>query len=420
MAAPEDDEPISAEEIRVVISHGELRVRAERLARLRHWTSLVSLLEQLKTMPIALGPLADAMRATLQAMQPPPSGSRRDRAWPGRVETLRTVRMLVGESIAERVRRPAMTETERAALRVAATAFGEAGDWVRGALASQDALDWATAADAWGRIGDLDAMESCLAQDEELRRSRRAAVGALREIEALMLAGERFAALRLAAAIPSGIDDAAAVRKIVADLTARLIRGRAVTLRTRDRHAVRFAGAPAMIGRDAEADVVLRDPGVSRQHVRIESVGDNLCVVDADSRGGTFIAGARIDRPFPLRGDLEIVLGPSCPIELHVPAPGRVYLRGLAGLDRGLRAAVGIGAIPLADFWPEATGAWIEFGEMGARLHHVAETPIRIDGHRASLRVDLLHGETIEIGSDEGRVGDAGSTGPAPFRVEVE
>jgi hypothetical protein len=416
MAAPDDDEPISPEEVRSAVASGLLGAWGERTARLRHWVALTSLLDHLRGLSIPLGALAEAMRTTLQALQSSPPERRRERAAAGQSDVLRTIRMLVGESILSRVRRPAMTEIDRSALRLAATSFNDAGDWARAATAFQEATDFAAAADAWGRLGDLDAMEACLTEDEEQRRTRRIAHGALREIEALVLAGERFAALRLAAAVPHHIDDGAVVRKIVLDLTTRLIRGRGVTLRPVDRPAVRFAGAPAMLGRDVRADVVLRDPGVSRQHARVEAVGGELCVVDAGSRAGTYIAGARLERAFPLRGDVEITLGPSCSIELHVPDAGRVYLRGVSGLDRGLHAAVAVEAIPLVDFWPEAAGTWIEFGEMGARLHHAPETPVRIDGHRASMRVDLLHGETVQIGNDSG---DAARP-QGPFLLEIE
>jgi hypothetical protein len=341
--------------------------------------------------------------------------------------------MLAGEALVERVRLPALTDVERTALGVAGSAFVDAGDLVRGALTFQSAGDWASAADAWGRLGDLDAMESCLERDDEQRRVRRSAAGTIREIASLMMAGERREALRLADSIPNGTDDAAAARRIADDISARLVRGRGLTLRLlpgagaspggepagSGGHAhpdgnghgyghmqpptqLRLAGVPARLGRDASGEIVLRDPGVSRQHARIEATGGGgLELVDAGSRLGVFVAGARIERPFPLTGDSTIALGPGCPLLVHVPAPGRVELRGVAGLDRGLVAVVASGRLGLEGFLPGAAGAWLEFSEHGVHLGHAPGITVRLDGHPAAHRVDLLRGDLLELEREE-------------------
>ena len=458
MSAPDDDEPITAEETRVIIRNGQLGVMAQRLARHQHYTSLASLLERLPGLTVALRALTDAMRLLLAALRDEPERRRGERLSASAREALRTIRLLAGEALVERVRLPALTDVERTALGVAGSAFLEAGDLVRGALTFQSAGDWASAADAWGRLGDLDAMESCLARDDEQRRLRRGAAGTIREIASLMMADERREALRLADSIPNGTDDAAAARRIADDVSARLVRGRALTLRlVLDRGAspwreppgpggdghghghghghaptrLRLAGVPARLGRDASGEIVLRDPGVSRQHARIEATGAGLELVDAGSRMGVFVAGARLERPFPLTGDCTVALGPTCPLSLHVPAPGRVELRGVAGLDRGLVAGVASGRLALDGFLPGAAGAWLEFSEHGVHLGHAPGITVRLDGHPAAHRVDLLRGDLLELEREREDFGlernptsrDAGGANPAPARtvlLEVE
>jgi hypothetical protein len=430
MSAPDDDEPITAEETRLIVGNGQLGVMAQRLARHRHYTSLGSLLERLPGLTVALRALTDAMRLLLAALRDEPERRRGERLSVSAREALRTIRMLAGEALVERVRLPALTDVERTALGVAGGAFVDAGDLVRGALTFQSAGDWASAADAWGRLGDLDAMESCLARDDEQRRQRRSAAGTIREIASLMMAGERREALRLADSIPNGTDDAAAARRVADDISARLVRGRGLTLRhllgagaspwgeppgpggqaQAQAHGhghgqtptrLRLAGVPARLGRDASGEIVLRDPGVSRQHARIEATGGGLELMDAGSRLCVFVAGARIERPFPLTGDCAIALGPSCPLLLHVSAPGRVELRGVAGLDRGLVAVVASGRLGLEGLLPGAAGAWLEFSEHGVHLGHAPGITVRLDGHPAAHRVDLLRGDLLELEREE-------------------
>ncbi len=146
---------------------------------------------------------------------------------------------------------------------------------------------------------------------------------------------------------------------------------------------------------------------------------------------GVFVAGARLERPFPLTGDCTVALGPTCPLSLHVPAPGRVELRGVAGLDRGLVAGVASGRLALDGFLPGAAGAWLEFSEHGVHLGHAPGITVRLDGHPAAHRVDLLRGDLLELEREREDFGlernptsrDAGGANPAPARtvlLEVE
>jgi putative peptide zinc metalloprotease protein len=63
------------------------------------------------------------------------------------------------------------------------------------------------------------------------------------------------------------------------------------------------------IGRSPGSTVVLEDPSVSRVHARISGNGGGATIEDAGSSHGTWVDGARIDRPIQLRDGIELRLG---------------------------------------------------------------------------------------------------------------
>lgn len=67
----------------------------------------------------------------------------------------------------------------------------------------------------------------------------------------------------------------------------------------------RFAiGAPAVMGRSEEADIVIDDPYASDFHVRVGLQDGGVLANDLGSTNGTYINGRRVTVPTPLlRGD---------------------------------------------------------------------------------------------------------------------
>jgi len=60
-----------------------------------------------------------------------------------------------------------------------------------------------------------------------------------------------------------------------------------------------------VLGRHPECDVIIEVGAVSRQHARIEMVGENFLLHDLKSRNGTFLNGQMVDKPIELHdGDL--------------------------------------------------------------------------------------------------------------------
>jgi hypothetical protein len=67
----------------------------------------------------------------------------------------------------------------------------------------------------------------------------------------------------------------------------------------------------ATIGRGRQADVVLNDPNVSRQHAEIRPRGGSWVITDLRSTNGSQLNGRRIEGPEVLRPGDEIELGAS-------------------------------------------------------------------------------------------------------------
>ncbi len=70
-----------------------------------------------------------------------------------------------------------------------------------------------------------------------------------------------------------------------------------------------FEQASVLVGRTSDCDVVLYDPGVSRQHARIFSEGQKYFVEDMGSSNGTKVNGAIVKKKQLSDGD-NITLGP--------------------------------------------------------------------------------------------------------------
>lgn len=51
---------------------------------------------------------------------------------------------------------------------------------------------------------------------------------------------------------------------------------------------------PAIVGRDADCDICLRDPWISRLHCEFSEINGQLVVLDLDSKHGIFVNGHRV------------------------------------------------------------------------------------------------------------------------------
>jgi len=78
-----------------------------------------------------------------------------------------------------------------------------------------------------------------------------------------------------------------------------------------DGKRVVISPAGATIGRSRQADVVVNDPNVSREHAEIRPRGGSWVITDLGSTNGSQLNGRRIDASEVLRSGDEIELGAS-------------------------------------------------------------------------------------------------------------
>jgi len=324
----------------------------------------------------------------------------------GQADELRSLRLSAAEALLARSSRPPLTELERRALERAATLLAAGGDHRRAALTYEELGQDTRAGDAWGAIGDLERMEAALARDEARASARRQAVDAMRRFDTLLSAGERRAAVALAHLFHN-IEEGATAQQLAGRIDARLVRGGGVNLRTPGGTWCRVGALPAVIGRDRAAEVMLRDPSVSRRHAVLRARADGITVEDAGSRGGIRVGGARVDAPLPLRGSGELGFGDGTTLAFTA-TENTVLIEGRGGLDRTLRALVGVDMVSLAPLFPGADGLSLGFTGGVARLVRRPDVAVRVDGQFIGPGCDLLHGDVVEIGTT------------ASLRLEVE
>lgn len=77
----------------------------------------------------------------------------------------------------------------------------------------------------------------------------------------------------------------------------------------RGTHRVPLPAGATLLGRDAEPAAAFADVSVSRRHARVLVEEGRAAVEDLGSKNGTFVDGARIEGPTPLRDGAEIRLG---------------------------------------------------------------------------------------------------------------
>jgi hypothetical protein len=95
---------------------------------------------------------------------------------------------------------------------------------------------------------------------------------------------------------------------------------------------------PTVIGRSPESHLQIGDPWISSMHAMFERRGEDLWVVDLDSRNGTFVGGERVtESRIPSgalvrfgRTEIRITVGPAArtpPPDLPIARPQRTGLR---------------------------------------------------------------------------------------------
>ncbi|MCK6502985.1 FHA domain-containing protein [Myxococcota bacterium] len=82
--------------------------------------------------------------------------------------------------------------------------------------------------------------------------------------------------------------------------------------------------AGLVLGRGDHCDLIVQDPGVSREHARVFLHNDAVWVQDAGSRNGCFVNGKRLSRHKALSTGDELRIGEHLfTLELVDPFPGQ-------------------------------------------------------------------------------------------------
>jgi hypothetical protein len=379
----------------------DLATLVQRLLRERSWNTLTALFVSIGTgEEVAQAALADldaAARLVAEALAAFITSAKSIRA--AQLDELRSLRLAVADALMARTAHPPLADVERRAIERAATFFEHGDDHRRAALAYEELGADLRAADAWGALGELDRMEAAHAREDARAAARRGAGELFHQFEAHLAAGERRRALATLAP-GGGHGEAGALRQRSAEIESRLCRGHAVGLRPPGGTWARAALLPSEIGRDPGAGVPLRDPSVSRRHARLSAGGDAVHVTDPGSRGGIRLGGARlaVGTDFPLLGAGELALGPTTVLRFQA-TPKTLLLEGASGLDRGFRALVGVGPLPLAPLFPAAEGLFLQVEDELVRLVRRGDLAVRVEGQLIGPGCDLLHGDAIEIPS---------------------
>lgn len=389
---PDDGPPLTSDDVEAAASVGRLPALARQLVLDGGWSSIDVVLRYARESAPPLGELEETVRAMVEAVGALPDGRRAAAAL-----EIQSMQRQAAFAVLKRLERDPLTQPERRVLALAAVILGQLGDLERAARTFERAGDDARAAEVYGALGDLDRMELCLAREDQRRRHRQGIADAIRRFEALLAAGERQAAIAAAGAIGDHDHEGSAVMAQARELERRLCRGRGVSLRLPDGEVVRFAGTPATLGRDGLCEVVLRDPAISRRHAVILEEAGTLAVADAGSRGGTRVGAALVAGRLRLTGDGELGMGEHSRIRYRMAGRAAVELTGLAGLDRSLRAFVGIGALPLSLALPGGEAMALRLDGAVCRLERRTGMNVRVAGHLIGAGCDLLHGDAVEL-----------------------
>lgn len=261
---------------------------------------------------------------------------------------------------------------------------------------------WAEAGTAWEllertddlarclqKAGDVERLEVLLEASSESARRERALRRLVSEYEMALAVGARIEArdaLRRALALDP---DDRALAELLRRLEHRFLPGARLVVRVDGRELVFVGGVRVTLGRDA--DVVVRGTSVSRRHVELEWGPEGVVVRDLGSRNGTLVRGVPIAGELRVEGPTEIGLGDDVPVRIESHADG-LELTVLGGLDRGLVAWIGPGAMPIPNL-----AASVSFVDGYPTFTPRVKASCILEGQRVVAPIALLRGDSLEL-----------------------
>ncbi|MCS6900442.1 MAG: FHA domain-containing protein, partial [Myxococcales bacterium] len=282
------------------------------------------------------------------------------------------------------------------------THLGTASVWELSTLAREleELEDYEAAAEAYGLAGDrgsqvrlltaagkIEELEGILASENERTRSGRIRTQFFKDLTALTSSGQRIEALRRARTFAELNPADEEVLAQLRSLQDRLPRPPIAHLEVEGIRVRYVLGPEVSLGRSG-ATIALPSPVLSRLHLLFHARHGIPTVEDLATRNGTFLAGARLAAPLPIRSPLSLELGGEVPCEVEPWGDAGLQLRlggELYRLPLTFRASVGL--------WCLETSP----GEEGFRLTVPPGAPIPIlnGSFSAGDGLDLLFGDVL-------------------------
>src|SRR5262249_21872507 len=127
-------------------------------------------------------------------------------------------------------------------------------------------------------------------------------------------------------------------------------------------------GLSVVVGREAPADVAVRDSSLSRRHARFTCEEGEVIVEDLGSTNGTLVGGKRVPRSVVKAGD-EVMMG-AVAASIHVLSGGEEAPVGLVG-DDAFRTVLEA-ELSRARFFGRSVAVLIVQAPRGTHLRHWA------------------------------------------------
>ncbi len=308
----------------------------------------------------------------------------------------------LGEALLRLIRSRELVDSDRELATVAARVLTRADEPVLAAEAFERAGDLERAIELLAQAGDVERVERLLTEDAGRRQKARRETELLAEYESAMLRGRRDEALAKLRQLAETAKDKrepqrlldALLRRLLTTGVIELVVGAAAFTAATATERVLCATPPILLGRGEECAVVLGDPGVSRQHVRLHFSDEGGCALtDLDSKNGTFLDGIQVGQGalLPLRHDGELGIGQHVRVQFRVDEH-ELSLKVRTGMRRGLSVRVSAGLLPIAG------RLGLRF-EDGRPLAFCDGEELRLNGQRVASGVQLLHGDILEAGT---------------------
>ncbi len=316
--------------------------------------------------------------------------------------TWKPARSALGKAILARARSEGIaTERDRKRVREAAGFLAAAGEWLAAGQAWELVGADQQAADAYSQGGLVDRLEAVLARDGKRAAADRSLREASANYELHMRGGDRDAARACLNTCLEVADKKAEYRRLLDELESRLIGSGFLVLRPRGRARVIVCGkAQILMGRDPLCELVLRSPGVSRNHARVELSGAprSFELRDEGSRNGTLIGGMPIAGAVPLVDCGSFALGEVYELDYQVVGdPAQLVLRIVKGMDEGVLVLAGGEGEPISLAAAELA-AEIRFERGRPLLTGAAAATLELNGEVAAHgATQLIHGDQLEL-----------------------